>query len=214
MTRSDDDGATWSAPINLTTQLKRPEWRLCFAGPGRGIQLRDGTLLLPAQFRDAKGVPHSCFISSRDHGTTWRISPPAIPARRPTSEAQAAELPDGSVLLTMRDESHSGQRAWARFDWRTQAWGEPWVALPDPTCQASLLRHPNGTLLFCNPANAQARNTLTVRTSRDDGKTWSAGRVLDPRGSMYSCMTVLRDGRIAVLYEGVGGLILARFSGE
>ena len=209
ITRSDDDGVTWSPPVSITAQVKRPEWRLCFNGPGSGIQLRDGTLVLPAQFREAKGTPHSCFISSRDHGKSWQMSPLCV---GPTSESQVAELSDGGVLITMRDESRSGQRLWAKFDGKN--WSEPWRALPDPTCQASLLRHPNGTLLFSNPANAKARRTLTVRTSQDDGKSWSAGRVVDPRAAMYSCMTVMRDGRIAMLYEGTGGLILARFAVE
>lgn len=66
MTRSDDDGLTWSAAINLTAQVKDPRGRLCFDGPGAGIQLRDGTLVLPAQYRDsnAEAIPHSCFITS------------------------------------------------------------------------------------------------------------------------------------------------------
>ena len=205
LTRSDDDGLTWSKPIHITSQIKQSEWRLCFDGPGSGIQMKDGTLVMPAQFRDEKGTPHSCFISSRDHGKTWKMSPPC---EGPTSEAQIAETSDG-LLISMRDESRSGQRKWQRLD--GSKWSKSWLTLPDPTCQASLLRHPNGTLLFSNPANPNARTTLTVRTSKDDGQTWSEGRVIDPRGSMYSCMSVLRDGRVAMVYEGAGGLIFARF---
>jgi hypothetical protein len=55
---------------------------------------------------------------------------------------------------------------------------------------------------------------MTVRESRDDGETWSEGRVIDPRGSMYSCMSVMRDGRIAMVYEGAGGLWFATLSME
>ncbi len=214
LVHSDDDGLSWSAPRNLTPEVKRREWRLCFQGPGRGIQLRNGALVLPAQFREAEGAPRSCLVLSTDHGVTWSISEPAIPRQRPTSEAQVAELSDGSLLLTMRDESRSGKRVWCRFDWNTRTWGEPWLELPDPTCQASLLRTEEGALLFCNPANASARTALTVRTSLDDGKTWSPGRVVDPRPSMYSCMTLLRDGRIGLLYEDADGLVFARFYPE
>ncbi len=211
ITKSTDDGVTWSKPVSITPQMKRPEWKLLFNGPGNGIQLRDGTLVFPAQFKDAGSVPHSCFIESRDGGTTWKISPPAIPERPPTSEAQIAECSDGSLLLTMRNEARTGQRAWAR--WRDGKWSEPWHAVTDPTCMASLISHPKNVLIFSNPNNAARRDRMTIRHSADDGKTWSDGKLLDPGFSMYSSLTVLRDGRIGILYESgdTAGLVFARF---
>ena len=212
MVKSTDDGLTWTPPVSLTPQIKQPEWRLCFNGPGSGIQLRDGTLVFAAQFKDADNVPHSCFIQSRDGGVTWTISPPAIPAKPPTSEAQIAECRDGALLLSMRDESRSGKRAWARWD--GAKWSEPWLDLPDPTCMASLIRHPSGALVFANPADAKRRIALTIRSSADDGKTWSTGRRLDAGACMYSCLSVLRDGRLGIVYENSQGLAFARFSME
>lgn len=228
LANSTDDGATWSKPINITAQLKDPEWRLCFQGPGAGIQSHDGALIFAAQYRDAGGTPHSCFIYSRDHGDTWTISPPAIPNEPPTSEAQIAELSDGSLLLTMRNESRAGVRAWARWEWSEPTkeqspqrgrqqhaprgqWSEPWFTVPDPTCMASLIRHPDGTLLFSNPNSTKQRVALTIRTSTDGGRTWSEGCLLDPRGCMYSCMTILDDGQIGILYEVEETLTFARF---
>jgi lysophospholipase L1-like esterase len=211
LSHSDDDGLTWSRPRSITPQVKKPEWRLCFQGPGCGLQLRDGTLVLPALFREAGGLPRACLLLSADHGETWTSSAPAVPDAPPTSEAQAAELSDGSILLSMRDESRSGQRVWCAFDVRTHSWGQPWSALPDPSTRASLLRTADGSLLFCNPASPRARATLTVRSSKDDGRTWKNGRLIDPRTTNSSCMSLLADGRIAVLYEGEGGLHLARF---
>ncbi len=203
--KSTDDGATWSKPVSIIPQVKDPAWRLCFNGPGNGIQLRDGTLVFPAQFKGADNVPHSCFIASTDRGATWKISPAAIPAKPPTSEAQIAELGDGALLLSMRNEARAGQRAWARWDWKGRVmegqWSEPWLALPDPTCMASLIRHPKGVLLFSNPGDARKRVAMTIRASADDGKSWSDGKLLDPRLSAYSCMTVLKDSRIGILYE-------------
>jgi hypothetical protein len=78
---------------------------------------------------------------------------------------------------------------------------------------ASLIRHPHGELIFSNPADAQQRRKLTIRSSRDSGRTWSGGQLLDPGGAMYSCLTVLRDGRLGVLYESVDaeGLVFVRF---
>ena len=223
LTRSTDDGKTWSKPINITQKIngRDPGWLLCFNGPGNGIQLRDGRLVFAAQFRDSAGVPHSCFIFSSDGGNTWTISPPAIPGTPPTSESQIVELADGSLLLSMRDESRGGKRAWARFTWEDDVsqgtWGEPWFTVPDPTCMASLIGHPNGPLLFSNPNSATQRVALTIRASTDEGRTWSDGRMLDSRPCAYSCLTVLKDGSIAVLYEcgdksDIETLSFARFS--
>ncbi len=221
LTKSSDDGATWSAPINITQQVKRPEWRLLFQGPGAGIQTKDGALIFPAQFKGADNVPHSCFIVSRDHGEHWAISPAALPSTPPTSESQIVELPDGALLLSMRDESRSGQRAWARWEWATNPakgvegkWVAHWSTVPDPTCMASLLQVPNGPLLFSNPNSSKQRIALTIRASNDGGRQWSNGRLLDSRGCMYSCLTVTKSGEIGVLYEVAGGLTFARFPRE
>jgi sialidase-1 len=215
--KSVDDGMTWSTPINITSQVKDPAWRLCFNGPGSGIQLRDGTLVFAAQFKGPDNVPHSCFIASEDHGNRWRISPPAVADSPPTSESAVVELANGSLLLSMRNESHAGVRVWSRWDWKENImqgnWSDKWLTVTDPTCMASLIRHPHGELIFSNPNNAQKRVALTIRTSTDDGQTWSVGRLLDPNGAMYSSLSILRDGQIGVLYESVdeAGLVFARF---
>jgi sialidase-1 len=220
LVKSSDDGQTWSQPLSITPQVKDPAWHLCFNGPGNGITLKNGTLVFPAQFRDEKKVAHSCFIASTDHGATWKISPAAIPEGPPTSESAIVEAADGSLLLSMRNEAHTGQRLWARWTWSADLWqgrwSESWLNLPDPTCMASMVRHPSGVLLFSNPNSVQRREALTVRRSEDGGKTWSAGRLLDARPSSYSCLTVLRDGRIGILYEtgeksGIETLAFARF---
>ena len=218
LSHSADDGLTWSKPESITPQIKQPEWRLCFQGPGNGLQLRDGALVFPAQFKDAGNVAHSCFIASTDGGTSWRISPAAAPGRPPTSESALAELDGTSLLISMRDESRPGQRLWARWEWSggdvlSGKWGAPWSALPDPTCMGSLLRHPSGALIFCNPAHPKSRTSLTVRSSHDQGKTWNSGRLIEPAGAMYSSLAVLKDGAIGLLYESVPdkGLVFARF---
>jgi sialidase-1 len=220
ITRSRDEGATWSPARSITAEVKDPTWRLCFQGPGAGIQLKDGTLLFPAQYRTAEGPPRACFVYSVDDGEHWRISPPAAPDGPPTSEAQIAELADGSLLLSMRNEARSGQRVWAVFtgkgDLASGSWGKPWLDLPDPTCMASLLRHSSGVLLFSNPNSARRRVAMTVRASRDEGRSWNDGELIDARPSAYSCLSELSDGQIAMLYEtgektGIETLTFARF---
>ena len=82
LTRSDDDGLTWSDPINITEQVKDPAWSLMLQGPGEGITMADGTLVFPAQFRSSPAtgkVPHSTLIWSKDHGRTWSAGTGAFP---------------------------------------------------------------------------------------------------------------------------------------
>ncbi len=86
--------------------------------------------------------------------------------------------PPMASKFSMRDESRSGKRAWARWTWNKPSdanatgdkslgrWSEPWFTVPDPTCMASLIRHPRGELLFSNPNSATQRIALTIRTSR------------------------------------------------
>ena len=217
ITRSSDEGVTWSKPVSITAQVKKPEWRLCFQGPGHGIQTRDGTLVFPAQYKDETNTPHSCFIASTDHGLTWHISPAAAPDGPPTSESSIAECTDGTLLLSMRDESRSGQRLWARWKWSgtfpSGQWSPSWRGVTDPTCMGSLLQAPEGgPLLFSNPNHPKQRINLTIRTSTDHGHTWSDGRLLHPGPAMYSCLTAMRHGNIGILYEGSepGGLVFAR----
>ena len=232
LTKSTDDGLTWSTPADITSQVMDPTWMKVIPGPGRGIQLRDGTLVMPAQYqpKPAPGVKrtkidvpsdadaaellriqhrelpkHACVMWSKDGGATWKISSPAIPGELRTSESQVAQLDERTLLLSIRNHDPSKRRAWAHFTWKNDLadgrWSEPWFAVPDPTCEGGLIRHPRGVLLFSNPNSETARERMTVRASTDRGRTWSAGRLIDPRRSGYSCLTVLPDGSVGLLYE-------------
>ncbi len=203
---SKDDGLTWSTPVSITSQVKQPAWRLLFQGPGAGIQLQNGTLVFAAQYKGADNVVHACLLWSNDHGQNWHLTPPAAANQPATSEAQVAEAADGTLLFTMRNESQRGQRFWSRFtpgknSLADGTWSAPYSQLPDPTCMASIVRHPSGALLFANPASSNKRANMTVRISEDLGKSWSEGKLIDSRPSAYSCLTVLANGEIGLLYE-------------
>jgi sialidase-1 len=112
LTRSTDDGRTWSPPLNITQQIagRNPQWRLCFNG-ARGMGFN--CVAERSSSRRSSAMPRGRLIlvssSASMTADAWTISPPAIPAQPPTSEAQIAELTDGSLLLSMRDESRQRQ---------------------------------------------------------------------------------------------------------
>jgi sialidase-1 len=213
ITQSDDDGVSWSAPRDLTVQLKRATATSLASGPGIGIELRRGPhagrLIMP--FNEGPAGKWRVFAAfSDDGGATWKSGDPA-PNAGPGhgNEVQMAELDDGAVLLNARNQDGAKLRKVAT----SRDGGATWSPLADdphlqePVCQASLLRHPNtgaasnAVLLFCNPASQRGRTNGVVRLSRDAGRTWPVSRVIYPGSFAYSCMAPLPDGSVALLFE-------------
>lgn len=217
ITKSIDDGNTWSESVNITASTKRPEWWLYAPAPGHGIVLRDGTLVFPTQGRDKTGMPFSNITYSRDGGKTWITSNPAY---HNTTECMAVELSDGSIMLNMRDNRNRGNlKDNGRRICITKDLGETWEehptsrkALVEPTCMASIHKHTymqdgkqKSILLFCNPASHDKRDHITLKASFDDGNTWPSEHhiLLDEwSGFGYSCITSVNENIIGVLYEG------------
>ncbi|MBW6491712.1 MAG: exo-alpha-sialidase [Lentimicrobium sp.] len=222
LAKSTDDGHTWSAPINITQQVKNPEWHLFFQGPGRGISMEDGTLVFPAQFKDAEQVPYSTLIFSKDHGQTWQVGSGAKPQ---TTEAQVVQLEDGSLMLNMRDDLNRTEKGPAngRAVSDTKDLGKTWTthqtsnsALPEPNCMASLISSQslvNGkmqqVLFFSNPNDKISRIHMTIKASTDQGNSWPESlqyEFYSPESFGYSCMTMVDEETIGILYEGLRSL--------
>ncbi len=205
---SDDDGQSWSAPRDLNREVKPPTWRVFYQGPGRGIQMRDGRLVVPCTGNEIqKQTSH--IVYSEDHGKTWLRG--SSPSGFLTNESQIVELTDGSLMMNMRSVHGLYQRAVAV----TKDLGCSWTPLAhdstlvEPICQASIIRYTDrrdgytkDRLLFSNPANKDRRRIkMTVRISYDEGKTWPVKKLIDSGKTAYSCLTVLSDGTIGLLYE-------------
>jgi sialidase-1 len=201
ITRSKDDGATWSAPSDITAQTKRPEWTWYATGPGNGIQLRSGRLVVACDHNTSNpNQRYSHVIYSDDGGATWKIG--GI-AEAQTNESAVAEARDGSLVLNMRSYHGRNRRAVQRskdggLTWGPLAFDE---TLVEPVCQASLIAGPKrGTMLFSNPASTK-RERMTVRYSKDDGRSWAASKVVHEGPAGYSSLVVERGGEIGLLYE-------------
>ena len=210
LVKSDDDGKTWSEPINITEQVKDPSWYFLLQGPGRGITMSDGTLVFPTQFIDSTRVPNAGIMYSKDGGKNWKMH---NYARTNTTEAQVAEVEPGVLMLNMRD-NRGGSRAVAI----TKDLGKTWTehessrkALPESVCMASLISVKakdnvlgKDLLIFSNPNTTKGRYNTTIKISLDGGVTWSPEHqlLLDEGNNWgYSCLSMIDKETIGILYE-------------
>ncbi len=213
LVKSEDDGVTWSKPINITEQVKKRDWCFVLASPGTGITTHDGTLVFPAQYQDTlenKRMPYATVMFSKDHGETWSIG---TGARSNTTECRVVELEPGHWMLNMRDN-----RGGSRAVHTTRDAGKTWQehpssrsALPEPVCNAGLVRVRDGEtpatpwLLFSNPAVSKGpRERTNLKLSKDGGQTWPEEfHLLIDQGASagYSVVTMIDDQTIGVLYE-------------
>lgn len=229
LTKSTNDGKTWSSPINITAQIKDPKWQLLLQGPGSGITMADSTLVFPAQFKEdigekaidgGKYTCHSTIFYSKDGGKTWKIG---TGAKTNTTEAQVVQLNDGRLMLNMRDDRNRKDKSATngRAVAVTSDMGATWTlhstsnsALPESNCQASFFKADflvNGKMqslvLFSNPASKVARNNMTIKVSTDDAESWHEANytLIDSgNGRGYSSLTKVDDEHVGIVYEGSG----------
>ena len=213
---SDDDGISWSEPIDIT-RFTAPEFRNCFAlGPGHGICLEDGRLLVPIWMVprsynapiDKHGPAVVTTFVSEDNGESWALGEFLWSNDKTLSpnETTAAELEDGSVYLNLRNQGYIRAHAYSKNG--TSEWTdyEPDIALPDPHCFGSTftMRDKNGRhiLLFVNCALNDARTNVTLRVSLDGGRSWCASRLIDDVRGGYCEISGNREaGIIYIIYE-------------
>lgn len=207
---STDDGRSWSAPRNITSMVKHPEWHFLLQGPGRGITMENGTLVFPIQYIGADRIPNAGIMYSEDRGENWTIHELA---RTNTTESQVVEVEEGVLMLNMRD-NRGGSRAVSV----TRDMGRTWEehpssrkALRESVCMASLIRVKacdnvlgRDILLFSNPDTTKNRNHITIKASLDGGLTWlPANSLLLDEGESwgYSCLSMIDRETVGILYE-------------
>lgn len=240
--RSSDDGQTWTAPIEITNTFEtfrnKYDWKVIASGPGHGIQLQGGRLVVPIWL--AYGAigdhgPSACgTIFSDDHGTSWQAGDIAVPNAGEygnPNESMLATLSDGQVIMITRSVSKPNRKIISVSPDGATRWSLPVFhpQLWEPICMASILAIPSepGTLIFSNPhtlslnrqgqenpAGRGDRRNLSIKLSRDDGQTWTVNKTLDAGPSAYSDLAILPDGTILCLYEADQSIMCARFNPE
>jgi sialidase-1 len=215
--RSEDDGITWSKPVEITATFDQFrsefDWQAIAPGPGHAIQLKSGRLILAFWMatydKKAKLGTSSGVVFSDDNGLTWQRGDIAIQGGEPN----IAELADGRVLVTAKNGDPRNRRKVAFSTDGVTGWSQPEFIedLLEPGCKAGLVSHPGTAdtkkpfLLFSSPDTTerdhQSRVDVTVKLSYDDGLTWPVGRLLQPGPSAYSDLAVLPDGTVLCFYE-------------
>lgn len=185
---SNDDGVTWSPPVEITSTFDefRPEydWKVLATGPAHGIQITStGRLVVPVWLaRGTGGNAHRpsivSTIYSDDHGKTWHrgdiVANETDPLINP-NETIALELADGQVMMNIRSETPTVRRRAVAFSpdgatkWTRPAFDQ---ALLEPICMGSLIRlsseKTNGKnrILFSNPHNDLAEDKAQIIAKR------------------------------------------------
>ena len=192
----------------MSAELKPENAVTCASGPGIGLQLRRGKsagrLVIPFNSQDQKRNFVNWVAYSDDAGRTWKRGAEVPQEGMQLNEVQVAETADGSLYLNSRRWKGASLR---KSSWSTDG-GATWskavddAALPEPTCQGSLLDAQVGgqpTIFFLNPAG-KGRANGTFRRSTDGGKTWAESTLLFPGPFAYSSMAKV-GADVGVLYE-------------
>jgi len=227
---STDDGLSFSDPIDITSTFEafksEYDWMVLATGPGHGIQLKSGRLLVPVWMSTGTGGhAHrpSCISSiySDDGGNSWErgeiIAKNPDPLKNP-SETVAVELADGRVMFNIRNENEVHRRAIAFSpdgvtNWTTPIFDEE---LYEPICMGNIIRlsradvDDKNRILFSNPdsrnmeGSKRQRKNVSLKLSYDEGESWPLSKSIEPGASGYSDLAVDNDKNIYLLYERGG----------
>jgi sialidase-1 len=223
---SIDNGITWSDPVDITLQVNRihqpavnpkwnfvEDWRTYANTPGHALQFKDGKykgrIYIAANHSSGDPKPelrdyqaHGYFTD--DHAATFHLSQ-TVPFQG-SNESTAAELSNNGLMMNSRNQTGK-----FRIVSLSKDGGETWDTtfvdhnLPDPVCEGSLLnigiKKGKSVLAFCNNDSEKSRDSLTLRISFNEGKTWKKKFLIDPKNTGYSDIVKISKKNIGVLYE-------------
>ena len=209
--KSKDLGKTWSDAIPLKN-LYVKEWAVNGPCPGHSIRLKSGRLIVPCHHNigeskvdgvfKSRGTWNSHFIISDDDGGTWERGHIFTAG---TNEMMAAEIEDGTIFSILRQNIENpdpGQIlvSWSKDEGKNSSKPQISRDLSGPVCQASVINIGNDRLMFSNP-DSNAREKMTIRISKDGGKTWPVKKTLYHAKAAYSDLALLENEMICCAFE-------------
>ncbi len=232
--KSEDDGVTWSGRTEVTSLFAGDPNERAFhlTGPGHGIQLQDGRLMVQVWHRHGVSLPVAqreygvSVLYSDDDGAHWSSGGYVpVDASYPINESRIAELANGDIVVNGRYAAGgTHQRIVSISDDGGATWSNPAFdsAIGSfSAVDASLIRFTKADasggqnrLLFSRPDHPSSRVNMTVDVSYDEGGSWSYSKVIDSGTAAYSDMAVLPDNTIVLLYEKGSNLIADTFNIE
>jgi len=208
---SDDVGVSWTSPREITSSVKKESWTWYATGPCHAIQLQGKSyrnrLVIPSN-HDESNNHYSQVFYSDDGGNSWQLG--GVIPQTGVNECSVVELKNGDLMLNMRNYdrkafkaravavSHDGGASWSDFHFQQEQ--------IEPICQGNvlnLLKHGkvSKNLFFSNPASESERIKMTVRQSRDNGKSWPHSFEVYSGPSAYSDLVAISDKEVGVLFE-------------
>lgn len=207
----DDENARWSEPRRLTDGVM-----MC-----KPFVLSSGEWCLPAStWRQTDRSAR--IVVSTDRGKTWHVRGGCnVPkADRAYDEHMIVERKDGTLWMLARTRYGIGESV-------STDRGATWPELkPSPIAHPSArffiqrLRSGNILLVKHGPIDKPAgRSHLTAFLSKDDGRSWDGGLLLDERaGVSYPDGVQAEDGTVYIIYDfsrtAAMEILLARFTEE
>ncbi len=221
--RSTDGGKTWSTPVDITSQIwgstcgdpERANGIGAFFGSGRGLRLsrqtgdnasKNGRIMFVTAINIVNEGLCNYVVYSDDNGQTWNVSERAYTAG---DEAKVAELNDGTLLMSIRQ---NGARGYNYSTDGGETWGTSgrWGELYVNACNGDILEYTtkaegyeqNRTLQSL-PINdgTKERAKVSVYLSYDEGQTWTRKKQMFPGKAAYSTLIKFDDGTIGMFAE-------------
>lgn len=211
LTSSTDGGASWSEPL-LINNVKTGSEQACLVGPGRGTVLSDGTIIFPVY--SYAGEAQECgFIYSTD-GVNWNRTYSGITSW--SSESAIVELNASTLRVFYRNGTTKICYVDVTKNGNSYSWGSPVqtnVSCNSNTQLSAIKVREGGVdyILVSNPSNASNQSGASYRTKgqivtfkasdMSVVKKTSVASVHSSNSFMYSCLSQLSNGDIAILYE-------------
>jgi sialidase-1 len=231
--KSKNEGRSWSAPMEVTSLFtgNKHEWTFHLPGPGHGIQLKDGRLIVPIWHRKPISFPAKQrnydvnFIYSDDRGKSWKLGGETPVGE--LNESQLVEKENGDLLFLGR--TITGNKGAYQAKLMSKDRGITWsdsleyaAQLTGRVCDIGMTGFswkPN-IMLVSQPSGASVREDLVIRMSTDGGRSWDKSKLILAGRATYSDLAVLPDQTVVCLVGKGGGatspesVVLIRFNLE